>query len=36
MSYLGIDTDNSDSLEFTEILEMFNDNKIDIKINEVK
>lgn len=36
MSYLGIDTDNSDSLEFTEILEMFNENKIDIKMSEVK
>jgi len=33
MSYLGIDTDNSNSIDFAEILKMFNDNNIDVKPN---
>jgi len=36
MSYLGIDTDNSNSITLREIHKMFNDNKIDIKMDEVR
>ena len=33
MNYLGIDTDNSNSLEFQEIFKMFKENKIDITMD---